>query len=404
MNFTQLSQTIQFTHQRLQAETAKAINLNLTIRNWLIGLYIVEFEQKGEDRAVYGAKLISKLAIQLNHKSLSAGNLKLFRQFYFAYRHLETAVLKEPATIRLIGQSPIGQLQDMLVQISQSPIGQLKETHERIGQSPIGQFQSTENQLVNSGKLPNETHSDSLLVPAELLLKRLSYTHLVQLMPIDNLLKRSFYEVECIKGTWSVSALKRQIHSLLYERTGLSRKPEQLVSRIEDTSPMSKPMDIIKSVYAFEFLDIAHNLAVEESELETALLDHLQEFLLEMGRGFCLEARQLKILIGDEYFFIDLVFYHRLLKCHVLIDLKMGAFSHNDAGQLNTYLNYYKAEVTPPEDNPPVGILLVTHKNHALVQYATAGMDNHLFVSKYLVQLPDTAQLQTFIQEELKRL
>jgi len=243
-----------------------------------------------------------------------------------------------------------------------------------------------------------------LLVPAELLLKRLSYTHLVQLMPIDNLLKRSFYEVECIKGTWSVSALKRQIHSLLYERTGLSRKPEQLVSRIEDTSPMSKPMDIIKSVYAFEFLDIAHNLAVEESELETALLDHLQEFLLEMGRGFCLEARQLKILIGDEYFFIDLVFYHRLLKCHVLIDLKMGAFSHNDAGQLNTYLNYYKAEVTPPEDNPPVGILLVTHKNHALVQYATAGMDNHLFVSKYLVQLPDTAQLQTFIQEELKRL
>jgi len=243
-----------------------------------------------------------------------------------------------------------------------------------------------------------------LLVPAELLLKRLSYTHFVQLMPLDDLLKRSFYEIECIKGTWSVSVLKRQIHSLLYERTGLSRKPEQLVSRIEDTSPISKPMDIIKSVYAFEFLEISNQFAVEESELETALLDHLQEFLLELGRGFCLEVRQQKILIGDEYFFIDLVFYHRLLKCHVLVDLKIGAFNHTDAGQLNTYLNYYKAEVTPPGDNAPVGILLVTHKNHALVQYATAGMDNHLFVSKYLVQLPDTTQLQTFTQEELKRL
>ncbi len=126
--------------------------------------------------------------------------------------------------------------------------------------------------------------------------------------------------------------------------------------------------------------------------------------LLELGRGFCLEARQQKILIGDEYFLVDLVFYHRLLKCHILVDLKIGTFNHTDAGQLNTYLNYYKAEVTPPEDNPPVGILMVTHKNQALVQYATAGMDNHLFVSKYLVQLPDTAQLQTFIQEELKRL
>jgi predicted nuclease of restriction endonuclease-like (RecB) superfamily len=297
--------------------------------------------------------------------------------------------MQQPVTIQLIGQLPIGQL---------------PEPVNSIGQSPIVQFQSTQNQLVKSYEGSWQAQPNQWLVPAELLLKRLSYTHLVQLMPIDDPLKRSFYEVECIKGTWSVSALKRQLHSLLYERTGLSRKPEQVVSHLEDTTPLSSPMDIVKSVYSFEFLEISNQFAVEESELETALLDHLQEFLLELGRGFCLEARQQKILIGDEYFFIDLVFYHRLLKCHVLVDLKMGAFNHNDAGQLNTYLNYYKAEVTPPEDNPPVGILLVTHKNNALVQYATAGMDNHLFVSKYLVQLPDTVQLQTFIQEELRRL
>lgn len=143
---------------------------------------------------------------------------------------------------------------------------------------------------------------------------------------------------------------------------------------------------------------------VEESDLETALLTHLQEFLLELGHGFCFEARQKKILIGDEYYFIDLVFYHRILKCHVLIDLKVEPFNHQNAGQLNTYLNYYKKEMAEPADNPPVGILLVTDKNTALVEYATAGMDNALFVSKYLVHLPDAAQLQQFVQNELKQL
>ncbi len=252
MNFDQLSQTIQFTHRQLQAETAKAINLHLTIRNWLIGRYIVEFEQSGEDRAQYGSKLIQRLAERLNHKSLSAGNLKVFRQFYLAYWHLGTNILQQPVTMSLIGQSAIGQL---------------PKPGFEIGQSPIGEFQSIENQLIVSKYGPQH----QWLVPAELLLKRLSYTHLVQLMPIDDPVKRSFYEVECINGTWSVSALKRQLHSLLYERTGLSRKPEQVVSHLEDTTPLSHPMDIVKSVYSFEFLEISNQLAVEESELETAL-------------------------------------------------------------------------------------------------------------------------------------
>lgn len=152
------------------------------------------------------------------------------------------------------------------------------------------------------------------------------------------------------------------------------------------------------------FLGYKPKEVVEEHDLETALLDHLQEFLLELGHGFCFEARQQKILIGDEYFFIDLVFYHRILKCHVLIDLKIEEFNHVNAGQLNTYLNYYKKEVSEKTDNPPVGILLVTNKNEALVEYATAGMDNKLFVSKYLVQLPSKEQLQQFVKNELKQL
>ena len=141
--------------------------------------------------------------------------------------------------------------------------------------------------------------------------------------------------------------------------------------------------------------------AVEESDLETALLNHLQEFMLEMGHGFCLEARQKKILIGDEYFFIDLVFYHRILKCHVLVDLKVEDFNHHNIGQLNAYVNYYKTKVMLPDDNPTVGILLVTNKNSALVEFATASIDNQLFVSKYLLELPKKEQLQNFIQNEL---
>jgi predicted nuclease of restriction endonuclease-like (RecB) superfamily len=184
----------------------------------------------------------------------------------------------------------------------------------------------------------------------------------------------------------------------------LSAKPELLSQITQQNTEALLPTDIIKSVYAFEFLGLKTKDAVEESDLETALLDHLQDFMLEMGHGFCLEARQKKILIGDEYFFVDLVFYHRILKCHVLIELKVEEFNHHNIGQLNTYVNYYKAEIMEPTDNPTVGILLVTNKNQTLVEYATAGIDNQLFVSKYLLELPKKEQLEAFIKTEMQKL
>jgi len=174
---------------------------------------------------------------------------------------------------------------------------------------------------------------------------------------------------------------------------------------ITDTKEKIKPQqakDIIKNIYAFEFLDLGIQSIVEESDLETALLNHLQQFIIELGNGFCLEARQKRILIGENYYFIDLVFYHRILKCHILVELKIGAFEHGDIGQLNTYLNFFKEELSEPSDNPPVGILLVAEKDHALVKYATAGMDENLFVQQYLVQLPNQEQLVKYIENELK--
>ena len=197
--------------------------------------------------------------------------------------------------------------------------------------------------------------------------------------------------------------LKRQINSLYFERSGLSHQPEKLAELVHQKTSPQAPKDIIKNIYAFEFLDISTQSIIEESDLETALLDHLQQFIIELGNGFCLEARQKRILIGETYYFIDLVFYHRILKCHVLLDLKIGAFEHGDIGQLNTYLNFYKQEIAERNDSPPVGILLVAEKDHALVKYATAGMDENLFVQKYRVQLPDKNQLEKYIETELKK-
>ena len=198
--------------------------------------------------------------------------------------------------------------------------------------------------------------------------------------------------------------MKKQINNLSYERTGLSKQKEISLQKISAAVQPQMAHEAVKDIYVFDFLNFSNYSNIEESDLETALLNHLQEFILELGHGFCFEARQQKILIGDEYFFIDLVFYHRILKCHVLIDLKVEEFTHNNAGQINAYLNYYKKEVLQDSDNPPVGILMVTNKNKALVEYATAGMDNKLFVSKYLMHLPDKEELQQFVQNELKHL
>jgi predicted nuclease of restriction endonuclease-like (RecB) superfamily len=183
----------------------------------------------------------------------------------------------------------------------------------------------------------------------------------------------------------------------------MSIKPEMLSQITQQKAEVATPSDIVKSVYAFEFLGLKAKDAVEENDLESALLDHLQDFMMEMGHGFCLEARQKKILIGDEYFFIDLVFYHRILKCHVLVELKVEDFNHHNIGQLNTYVNYFKANVMQSDDNPTIGILLVTHKNTALVEFATTGMDNKLFVSKYLLELPKKEILEAFITNELQK-
>ncbi|WP_435353021.1 PDDEXK nuclease domain-containing protein [Emticicia sp. SJ17W-69] len=365
MNFDYLIQNITTTDKVLHTEAAKAINKALTARNWLIGLYIVEFEQNGEDRAKYGKKLLENLAKKLNSKGLSFRNLKLFRQFY-----LEFPQLSEPIKLYLVSQSST-------LKLSNS-----------IGQSLIAQLQVVDSQL-------------NTLKPQQIF-DGLSYTHLTELLHIKEPLKRTFYEMECIKGVWTHRELQRQIHSLYFERMGLSAQPEKLATLVQNKNIPATPIDLIKDEHIFEFLGLSHQL-LEESTLENALLDHLQEFMLELGNGFCLEARQKRILIGEEYYYLDLLFYHKILKCQILIDLKVEKFNHAHAGQMTTYLNYFKETQMTEGDNPPIGILLVTEKDKALVHFATAGNDN-LLVSNYQLYLPTKEQLEEFIEKEMKLL
>ena len=236
-------------------------------------------------------------------------------------------------------------------------------------------------------------------IPIEKLISSISFAHFTELMKIDNPIKRMYYEMLTIQTGLSVRELRRQIGTLSYERVGLSGNMEDALAAIQQKIHPQTVTDAVKDDYFFEFLDIPRQraLPLKESELESLLLDHLRDFIIELGNGFCFEARQKRILIGDEFYFIDMVFYHRILKAHILLEVKISPFNHAHVSQLYSYLNYYKAEIMEPDDNPPIGILLVTDKNDALVQYTTAGLDEQIFVSKYKLQLPTEQQLKELI-------
>jgi predicted nuclease of restriction endonuclease-like (RecB) superfamily len=374
MNFEILKENIQNTHIATQQSAVKAVNTYLTVRNWLVGYYIVTFEQHGEDRAKYGTFLLQKLADRLDQKSLSHRNLKLCRQFYGEYPQ--------------IGQSITAFLENNTIRLQSLSIGQL----------PIAQ-------LVVDSKLiaVSEVEDDEKIVFYKKLIHNISFTHFVELLKIKDPSQRNYYELLILKTQPSVSQLKKQINTLSFERVGLSQNMESAFELLAKKIEPEKPTDAIKSHYVFDFLKLENLPFIEESTLEQALINHLQEFIIELGNGFCFEARQKRILIDEEYYFADLVFYHRILKCHIIVELKVDQFKHEYLSQLNTYVSYYKEEIKQPDDNPPIGILLCTQKGDKLVEYALSGMDEKLFVSKYLLQLPSKELLQAFITSEMKK-
>ena len=352
--FIDLSESIIQTHQSAQNTAIKAVNQMATLRNWLIGCYIVEYEQKGSDRAKYGDRLLKRLEERVNTKGLNVTLFKVSRNFYLLYP----------------------QIADLL----SFPIRPtLSDKFEK-----------------------GATLSHQFLTPAEDILAKLSFAHIREIMTQDDPLARFFYETECIKGTWSVRELRRQISTNLYFRSGVSKDPKKLLASIEpekNTATLT-----IRQPFAFEFLGLNAKDVVSEGDLEDALIGHLQDFLLELGKGFCFENRQKRMIIDDEYYFADLVFYNRILHCSVIVELKNDEFRHEYLGQLNAYVSYFKENEMYEGDNSPVGILLCTRKGEKMVEYAIAGMDNNLFVSTYMLQLPDKATLEKFLRDEIKDL
>lgn len=384
LNFAALVDSIRQVHEQSAAHVNRTVNTTLTLRNWVIGAYIHHYEMNGADRAEYGERLLERLAGELNRKGVSAcepPRLYSYRAFFQAYPQIGQAL------------NSLFHLSFGDAQISRSATGKSGEHSE----TPILRSLTGKS---GTSLLIVRSVTAKFATDARLLVERLSFTHLERLISIEDPLKRAFYEIECIRGNWSVRALKRQIATLYFERSGLSKDKEKLAAMVQAGVETAEPKLAIRDPYIFEFLGLRAKDAVEESDLETALVENLREFLLELGHGFCLEAQQKSIVIGKTRGFVDLVFYHRILKCHVLVELKVDEFKHEHLGQLNTYVTWYRKHMMSAGDNPPIGLLLCTDKDHALVEYATASVDNHLFVSKYAVELPTKKELESFLERQ----
>lgn len=377
MNFESLIGHINQVQDALQAQAAHAVNLSLTARNWLVGYYIVEFEQQGEDRAKYGENLLDNIAKGLSRKGFEARRLREYRQFYRVYPQIGNNV------IDYIHGNAIIELPEIDSNILQLSAAKLHGNNSQ--ESTIWQTASAE--------------LEEWCTPPDWLFNRLNYSSLSYIAGLDNPLKRAFYEQEAIRGCWSYRELDRQVSSLYFERMGLSKDKNALQRLTTKNGRQLTPREILHNPVTVEFLELQPQEVYTETKLETAILNHLQQFLLEMGRGFCFEARQKRILIDLDYYKADLIFYNRILKCHVILELKIDRFRHEYASQLNLYLNYYRHEVMQEDDNPPIGLLLCTDYGETTVRYATEGLSQNLFVSKYRLQLPTEEELCKYLVE-----
>lgn len=328
---------------KAQKNAKTAVNLSMVYAYYEIGRMIVEEEQHGENRAAYGKQLLKELSAYLTStfgKGYSAENLKLMRRFYTVY------------------------------------------SQDQIGETGFTQFENLP--AVNTGRK-----------------FFLSWSHYLKLMRIDNIDERHFYEIESVKNDWSLSELKRQYNSSLYERLALSTDKDKVYRLALEGQKVEKPKDAVKDPYVLEFLGLKELPEYSESELESRIIDHLQQFLLELGTGFAFIGRQVRFTFDEEHFMVDLVFYNRLLRCFVLFDLKIGELKHQDIGQMQMYVHYYDRKVKLQDENPTIGIILCRDKNNAVVEMTLPEDNSQIFASKYETVLPKKEDLRKLLEEQI---
>ncbi len=353
-DFERLVELCRRTHEETRRSAARAVDRSLVVRNWLFGWYIVEFEGGGSaHRDLYGKELIARLAASLKAngiKGCSPTNLRKCREFYQVFAEIQQTV--------------------------------------SVGSGTLSKIQQT---------LSVESLSPSLISAAPNLTKLaehfpLGWSHYVTLLSVSDPEARRFYEIEAADNGWSVRELKRQLDSSLYQRLALSRDKHEVRRLAREGQVVEKASDLIKDPVVLEFLGLEETPAYSESDLETAIIDRLQQFLLELGKGFLFEARQKRFSFDDSHFFVDLVFYNRLLRCYVLVDLKTGKLTHQDLGQMQMYVNYFDRYVKINGELPTIGILLCDDKNDAVVEL-TLPEDANIYASKYQLYLPSKEEL-----------
>lgn len=349
--------------EQARANVARAVNSNMVIAYWLIGREVVEALQSGEDRAEYGQSLLKELSEQLTKRygqGFSVTNLRYFRLFYQAFND-RAPEIHHSASDELATLAQGAVLVDLKTAL---------ETTDKL-----------------KGFSPN-----------------LSWTHYRVLCKIEHRAERRFYEIEAEKAGWSVSILERQIHSFLFARLLKSRDKAGVLALAEQGQTVSQPIDVIKQPYVLDFLDLPDQAQLRESDLETAIIENLQPFLLELGKGFAFVARQYRVLTELQQFFIDLVFYNYLLKCFVLIDLKIGRLEHQDVGQMDMYLRMFDELKRGEGDNPSVGLILCAEKDEVVARYSILHESQQMFASKYMLYLPTEEELRSELARERDRL
>ena len=319
-----------------------AVNIAMVYTYFEIGRMIIEEEQNGDNRAEYGKYIIRNLSSFLTEhygKGYSVDNLKLIRRFYIIYK------------TDSIGETVFPQSKNYPVTITGRKF-------------------------------------------------YLSWSHYLKLMRISNIEERHFYEIESVKNDWSLSELKRQYDSSLYERLALSKNKDEVILLSQKGQIVEKPADAIKDPYVLEFLQLPELPVYSETELENKIIDHLQQFLLELGKGYTFVGRQVRLTFDEEHFKVDLVFFNRILKCFVLIDLKIGELKHQDIGQMQMYVNYYDRKVKLDDENNTIGIILCKDKKQSIVEMTLPENNNQIFASKYQTVLPSKEELQHLLNEE----
>lgn len=350
---------------------ARTVNTTQVMANWLIGREIVEEEQRGRRRAGYGTALLGELAERLRTefgRGYGVDNLELFRRFYLDYPEL-LGVVSAAAEPGAISDAP------------RRKSGVLAAA------------------LLNPAAVRADAWQPGRLNP------NLSWTHYRRLLRVDRADARAFYELEAARNAWSARELERQVASLLFDRLAKSRDKPGLLRLATKGHEVCQPIDALKDPLVLEFLNLPESPRLVETDLEQALIDNLQHFLLELGKGFAFVARQQRVTLDGDHFYIDLVFYHAVLKCWVLVDLKVGKLTHSDLGQIQFYVNYFDRERRTEGDNPTVGLILCPDKNDAVVKYTLGEQqERNIFATRYQLHLPTVKQLEQELRRELRQL